>query len=429
MKVITLLLCLFIYLYADSENKIVLITYSNKALAQESLHTFVTSHHTFFKQLHVDKPIDIALFQSQQYYFLALKPFATREAAQQILNTLRSFYPSAYISSYPNAVNRLITSKPLVSPPTPSNDQQVAPDDVNAVSPVVLEKEFLEPLSLEEILHTGSTDANSTSNNSSISVKKHPHHSQAQHVQTLPTDQHHNPILYLSYSIIVLLTIALIVLMLKKRRLDSLVQYQQALLNRQEHSRHENIPTIHIDVVDLSRYIHTALQHALKEDHTATASKPLHKIQTCVTDILSINSFMHGELYIQNREFPLSYITQELAHRYALECEVSKELPQKLLGCIDIIERIFLRLSYIHVEKIGIEGIAANEETLQLECSLTYKQNAPCSQIDNELIKELVNSIGGSVSPQRDNYALRHITLLTLPLQLVEEDSLKVKRP
>ncbi len=417
MKIIALLLCSLFVLYANQKSKIVLITYSNKHLAIKSLKEFIGLHHTLFEHNTTTSSIEAGVFQSQQYYFVALKPFASRDVAQHVLQKLQSDYPSAYISSYPNSVNRLIMSQPVVIYEHNTSTQPIEKKTQKALEPpILLEEEFLEPLSIEEIINT--TSSHNVTLPSKTATNK-----------PVATQQDIQPILYISYGLLTLLLFALIILIIKNHRLKGQINYKQALLNARETVQQEtSSKPIPISAVDLAHYVKTALNQAIKEEAALLARKPVQQIQTCMNDMITIDSFMHGEVYIKNQTFPLHYITEDIAKRYQLTFDISSEVPYSLIGSIETIEHIFLRLSYINVTTITIESLSHSEESVVLQFTLSY-DGIENHAVDHAIIRQFVLSVGGNVTPNLDNYDTRPITVFTLPFLHNEEDSLKIKRP
>ncbi len=415
MKIIAILLCFLFAVHASQENKIVLVTFSNKQLAIKSLKEFIQLHHPLFEHNSTTTPIEAGLFQSQQYYFVALKPFASRDAAKKILQKLQSDYPTAYISSYPNSTNHLILSRPVVAnddnnstKPTETTVQE------KAVPPLLLEQEFLEPLSIEEILNTTSS-----------------HNVTATTVETKPvkTVQNIQSVLYFSYGLLTLLIFSIVILVLKNHRLKEQLNYKQALLNAREIPE-DTVTDKHIPihVVDLARYIKTPLNQAVQEHASLLALKSIQQIQTCLNDIITIDSFMHGDVYIKNRTFPLHYITEDIAKRYQLTFDVSSDLPSTLVGSVETLEHIFLRLSYINIATIAIGSVSHSDESILLQFTLTY-DGIENHAVDNAIVKQFVLSVGGTLSPNLDNYNTRSISMFTLPFLHAEKNSLKIKRP
>ena len=418
MKIIILLFGALVILLAARESKIVLVTYSKQHLAVKNFKAFIASHRALLQRTHTTTPIDIGVFQSQQYYFIALKPFATRHAAQKLLQQLHPYYPSAYISSYPNSVNHLMMSQPLVvSEPSMTLQPTKTPpiDQDNNTSAIRLEQEFLKPLSIEEIIHT------TTSNNTAV---------QPDRIQpSKSTPKNFQPILYFGYMFITMLIVLIIILIVKNHRLKGRLGYQQALLNARnilhDDAKEKKIP---IHAVDLARYIQTALSRAMKEQPELLALKPVQQIQTCINDIIIIDSFMHGEVYIKNREFPLRYLTEDLAKRYQLTFEVSSTLPDTLIGSVETIEHIFLRLSYVNTQTITIESRTQSDEHMVLQFSITY-DGVENHAIDYAIIKEFILSVGGTLTPNLEHYDSRTISVFTLPFLLTDKNSLKINRP
>ncbi len=416
MKIIALLFVLCLFLYAE-QSKIVLITYSNKQTAIESLKKFLVSHRTLFHERNnTTSSLEAGVFQSQQYYFLALKPFATRHAAEKILQQLQSNYPSAYISSYPNAVNHLVLSQPVRGNATKSTTQPTqSTAQKKRESPIVLEQEFLEPLSIEEIIHTTT-----------------PHHTAVKNVETkaiATQPKSIQPILYFSYLLLSILILAVVVLVVKNHRLKGQIHYKQALLNTHNVVEHDDTAKhIPIQTIDLAHYVKTALTQAINEHAALLALKPIQQIQTCMNDLVTIDSFMHGEVYIKNREFPLRYITEDIAKRYRLTFECSSNVPHRLIGSVETLEHIFLRLSYTNITTISIDSVSHSDESIQLQFTLVY-EGIENHAVDYGIIKQFVLSVGGTLTPKLDDYDIRPISMFTLPFLHVEENTSKIKRP
>ncbi len=420
MKTILLLLCSAFMLYANQESKIVLITYSNQDLALQSLKKFIVSHRALFKHTPALKPVDIGVFQSQQYYFVALKPFATRGAAQQVLEKIQADYASAYISSYPNSANRLIMSQPLIA-----NDNNDSKKPTKTALPVVLEKEFLKPLSIEEIIQT-----TSSRNNTMTPKTMTPKETEAvQLKQPIQAEQNTQSLLYVSYGVCLLFLGAIVMLIWKNHRLKGQINYKQALLNRHTIAQHD-IPKkqISIDPVDLAHYVKSALNQAIKEEADLLASKPVQQVQTCMNDIVTIDSFLHGEVYIKNRTFTLQYIAEEIAKRYQLTLNIASDVPHAFIGSVETIEHIFLRLSYTNIAALTVESLSQSDESLLLEFTLAY-DGIENHTVDHAIIKQFVLSVGGTVTPNLESYDTRPISAFTLPFLHAEDNSVKIKRP
>jgi len=402
MKHLVLLLLIMLSLYASEEKKIVLATYFSEKEARQGLKKSQTLFDATFETLKKEKHFNIALYKSKKYYILVLDPFKNIATARKVLPYAKKYYPSAFISNHSKKINTLIASASTT----------VEPKEKPVIKevPIVFEEEFLKPITIDEILNTSNIKKEPKTIEKNVTQEK-------LHVKSTPS---FSSVLYFVYTLLTLLIITLVVLILKnstlKRQVKDRDKILKAHLNRVD--KEEEKTTDEISSVELCQYLRHALLHE---------SEPLEKILNSVDDILNVDALLHGKSYVKNREFQLSEITRTIAKRHNITFEIDKSIAKTLIGDIEIIERIFLRLSYLLLQKVTLKMLSYDEENIELEFNLEYLKEADNS-VDTRLSIELIHFIDGSVTL---NEGESHETLLsfTLPFSLVQDSNFRVKRP
>jgi hypothetical protein len=402
MKHLVLLLLITLSLFASQEKKIVLATYFNEKEALQGLKKSQTLFDATLSTLQEEKQFNIALYKSKKYYILALDPFQNIAAAREILPYAKKFYPSAFLSNHSKKINTLIASK------TAAKKEQKEP--LIKEVPIVFEEEFLKPITVDEILNTAKVKTEPKPVEHNVTQKK-------LHVKNSAS---FSSVLYFIYALLTLLIITLVMLVLKnstlKHQLKDRDKILKAHLNRVD--KEEDRSGDEISSVELCQYLRHALLHE---------SEPLEKILNSVDDILNVDALLHGKNYVKNREFQLSEITRTIAKRHGITFEVDDTIAKTLIGDIEILERIFLRLSYLLLQKVTLKTLSYDEESIELEFHLEYLKEVQNS-IDTRLSVELIHFIDGSVTLSQSS-ANAYITHFKLPFSLVQDSTFRVKRP
>ncbi len=414
MKLFIILFLTTFHLCASQENKIVLATYSTQGTAMKKIDIFRTFYdanlHSELQQYH----LEIAVLKSRNYYPIVLKPFKDRATALNVLKTLKHVYPSAFVSLYPNPSNQLIYSKILENLPHKS-------------LPITPEKVVVEKTS--EVTKATLIVAQPTILSKSHNIIKPTEHLKSKKIVLKEEpSQSIAPILYFSYFLLTLLIIAVFLLALLNHRLKHRLKDQHTLFNTHENIQKTETSFLHVNHIELSHHIQTALQQAFKEQPALKTLKPIQQIQSCTNDILTINALLHGESYIKNSEFLLSHITADIAKRYNLIFETKYTIPNVLIGSLKEVEHIFSRLSFFKISTITIDIVRQDIESIQLQFILHYNE-IENRAIDNELIKQFIMIIEGVPFLKNENSATEYIESFTLPFKLPQDSHYRVKRP
>ncbi len=395
MKLFFSLFLTTLYLYSSQEYKIVLATYSTQSVAMKEIEIFKTFYDAALHDGLQQYRLEIAVLESRNYYPIILKSFKDRATALYVLTIVKHIYPSSFVSLYPNPSNQLIYSKTLnniLQKPLPITPKKVAIERVyEAIKPT----EHLKP---KEIV-----------------LKEEASQSIA-------------PILYFSYFLFTLLIIVILLLALLNHRLKRRLKDQCALFDVHANIKEIKTSLLHVNHIELSHYIQTALQQAFKEQPALKTLKSIQQIQSCTNDILTINALLQGESYIKNSKFLLSHITVDIAKRYNLTFKTKYTIPNVLIGSFKEVEHIFSKLSFFKISTITIEIMHQDIESIQLKFILHYN-DIENRAIDNELIKQFIMIIEGVPFLKNENSATKCIESFTLPFKLLQDNNYSIKRP
>lgn len=399
MKYISLFLLTSLCLLAVQEKKIILAIFFNEKEARAGLKKSVAAFDNEFYALQNNSNFQIALLHSKNHYILALKPFKNIAAAKRVLPYAKQAYASAFISNYSKKINQLISTTAV----TFVKEKEVAKPTKD--DPIILKEEFLKPITVSDLINS-SESHKPEKNVKAISVK--------------PTESI-STILYFFYALLSILIITLLIMVLRNSALKRELKHRDKILKTDlNHFNYENRElSSSIDTIELCKYLDKTLSHK------ATS---IAEVQHLIDDILKVDALLHGNGYMNNREFQLSEITHAIAKRHSIVFNVKQSIPKTLIGDIYFIERIFLRFSYMSLKGISITNTLQNEEQIVLEFipDGIYEN---INHVDTTLIVQLVSLLDGSINIVESDNRERLIKSFTLPFKLVEDSNYRVKRP
>ena len=276
MKHVFLFLFTTLYLFAAQEKKIILATFFNEKEAVKGLQKAKTAFDSDFYALQKKHNFKIALFSSRDHYILALNPFKNLAAAGKILPHAKRAYSSAFISNHSKKANQLISTVSVDAPPKEKTSKKE--------NPIVLQAEFLKPITVNEILKSSKPKE----------IKKSKSEPEVSHLKTTPSM---SGIFYFFYGLLTILIIALLVMILKNSGLKRRIKERDKILKAHLNPIAKDIilnKTSSITSIKVAEYIDDALKNELNS---------ISKIQNLIEDILNVDSLLHGKAYVSQYLF------------------------------------------------------------------------------------------------------------------------------